>query len=92
MTDQLNSDFEFRVCLLEIQDCLSDTDRRQLNFVFGDEIPRRLQADGSISTALEALQTLFDRAKLSANNYDYLIRGLQAIQRQDCVDKLRSTM
>ena len=88
----MNEDFEFRAVLLKIQDSLTDQDRVQLHFVFGEDIPRRLQANGSLVTALEVLQTLFDRLKISRNNYDYLIRGLTAIERHDCARKLEGNI
>ncbi|CAF3418186.1 unnamed protein product [Rotaria sp. Silwood1] len=88
--DQMDEDFEFRVVLLKIQNSLSDTDRKQLHFLFSKDIPRRLQDGGSLEDALDALQTLFDRAKISRYNNTYLIRGLQAIERHDCVDRLLS--
>lgn len=90
MTDQADEDFAFRAVLIKIQHSLSDDDRRQLNFLFGEDIPRCLQSNGSIEASLSALQTLFDRLKISSNNYTYLVRALQAIQREDCVERLLS--
>ena len=85
----MSEEFEFRIVLLKLQDSLSDADRVQLHFVFGEDIPRRLQANGSLETALEVLQTLFDRLKISPKNFDYLTQGLTAIQRHDCAQKLQ---
>ncbi|CAM4779646.1 unnamed protein product [Rotaria magnacalcarata] len=87
---EMNEDFEFRVVLIKIQNSLSDSDRLQLHFLFGEDIPRRLQSNGSLETTLEVLQTLFDRLKISNKNYNYLVRALQAIQRPDCVERLLS--
>ena len=84
----MDEDFEFRAVLIKIQDVLSDTDRVQLHFLFGKDIPRSLQSNGSLETALDALQILFDKAKISRNNYDYLVRALRAIQRHDCAQIL----
>jgi hypothetical protein len=88
MATQVNEDFEFRAILIKIQNSLSDSDRSQLHFLFGEDIPRRLQSNGSLETALEGLQTLFDRLKISRNNYDYLVRALQVIERHDCAQRL----
>lgn len=89
MSDIPNDDeFEFRVVLIRIQDSLSDDDRKQLNFLFGDDIPRRLQDNGSLNNSLDVLQTLFDRLKISKDNFHYLSRALTAIQREDCVQRL----
>ena len=86
---ETDAEFEFRVVLIQIQDSLSDPDRKQLNFLFGDDIPRRLQDNGSLSNELDVLQTLFDRLKISTDNFEYLAKGLKAIRREDCVQRLR---
>ena len=78
----MNPEFDFRVVLIKIQDSLSDCDRKQLHFLFSNDIPRRLQSDGSLETSLEVLQTLCDRLKISSDNVDYLIKGLKAIRLQ----------
>ncbi len=83
----MNEDFEFRAVLIKIQDKLTNSDRSKLHFLFGEDIPRRL-SDGSLETALEALQTLFERLKISKNNYDYLVRALKIIERPDCAERL----
>ncbi len=85
----MSDDFEFRIVLVQIQNLLSDRDRQQLHFLFAEDIPRRLQSNGSIENALEGLQTLFDRVKISRNDYNYLVRALEAIERPDCVQRLR---
>ncbi len=87
---QMNDDFEFRAVLIKIQNSLTDIDRKQLHFTFGEDIPRRLQSDGSLDTALEVLSALFDRLKISKDNYDYLVHGLRAIERHDCAERLLS--
>ena len=87
---QINEDFEFRIVLIKIQNSLSDTDRRQLHFLFGEDIPRRLQYGGSLEDALETLQVLFNRLTISPNNYDYLVRALRVIERHDCAQRLLS--
>ena len=89
MTRSKNDDFEFRAVLLRIQDSLSDAERRQLHFLFTEDIPRRLQLDGSVETALDVLQALFDREKISPKNFEYLLNGLKAIQRHDCAQRLK---
>lgn len=89
MATLMDEEFEFRIVLLLIQNSLSDVDRKQLHFLFGEDIPRRLQSDGSLGTALDALQTLFDRLKVSKDNYNYLVRAFEGIQRHDCAQRLR---
>lgn len=90
MSDTPREDeFAFRAVLVRIQDSLSDSDRKQLNFLIGDDIPRRLQDNGSLINSLDVLQTLFDRLKISADNFEYLTKRLEVIQREDCVQRLR---
>jgi len=84
----MDGEFEFRVVLIKIQHSLSDEDRKQLHFLFGEDIPRRLQENGSLENSLDALQKLFDSLKISRNNFDYLVRALQTIQRHDCAQRL----
>lgn len=86
----MNPEFDFRVVLIQIQNFLTDCNRKELNFLFGDDIPRRLQSDGSVENSLDVLQTLCDRLKISKDNVDYLINGLKAIQRPDCAQLLES--
>ncbi|CAF1094008.1 unnamed protein product [Adineta steineri] len=82
------ADTTFRIVLIKIQHSLSNEDRQQLNFIFGDDIPRVLREKGSLADSLNALQALFDRLKISRDNYDYLVQALQAIQRHDCAQRL----
>ena len=84
----MDPEFYFRLVLIKVQESLSDSDRKQLHFFFSDDIPRHLQSDRSLETSLEVLQTLCDRLKISSDNVDYLINGLNAIQRDDCVQLL----
>lgn len=85
----IDADFQFRTVLLKIEDSLSNDDRMQLHFLFGKDIPRTLRETGSLEESIRVLQTLFERAKISAENVEYLRRGLEAIQRFDCVEKLQ---
>ena len=81
-------DFKFRAEMIKLQNLLSDEDREQLHFYFGDDIPRRLRDNNSLSTALEVVQTLLDRTKISPTDVAYLINGLKAIERHDCAKRL----
>ena len=84
----MDKEFEFRIILVKIQNSLSDEDRCKLNFLFSEDIPRQLQADGSLGNSLNVLQALFDRTKISKNNCDYIIQALQAIERHDLAQRL----
>lgn len=91
MDSTIDNDFDFRALLLKIQDSLSDEDRIQLHFVFGNDIPRTLQSDGSLEASLQALEKLMERSKFSKDNINYLVRSLEAIHRLDCAERLKSS-
>ncbi|CAF1378392.1 unnamed protein product [Adineta ricciae] len=84
----MSDDFDFRVVLIKIQNSLSDSDRKQLHFLFGEDIPRTVQEDGSVSSSIDAFQRLLDGAKISPTDSGYLIRALRGINREDCVKRL----
>jgi hypothetical protein len=88
-TGQTDEEFNFRVVLIKIQNSLSDSDRKQLNFLFNEDIQRCLQNDSSLDGAMEILQTLFDRLKISKDDFGYLDRALRAIERHDCAQRLQ---
>jgi hypothetical protein len=85
----MNEELEFQVVLLKIQNKLTDSDRKQLHFAFCEDIPRRLQENDSLDTALNELGILFDHLEISKNNYDYLAHALEAIELHDCDQRLR---
>ena len=84
----MSEDFDFRVVLIKIQNLLSDSDRKQLHFLFGEDIPRTLQEDGSLSSSIDAFQRLLDGAKISPTDCEYLVRALREIKREDCIKRL----
>lgn len=84
----IDIDFQFRAVLLKIEDLLSSDDRMKLHFLFGENIPRVLRENGSLEESIRVLQTLFERMKISSENFEYLLAGLRAIQRFDCVKQL----
>ncbi len=59
-----------------------------MHFLFGEDIPRRLQFDGSLDTAVDVLQTLLDRRKISKDDCGDLFHGLRAIEREVCAQRL----
>jgi hypothetical protein len=71
----MDQQFDFRVLLLELQDCLSENDRQRLHFIVGDTIPRYLRDDSTLGRTLSLLESLFDRAKISEQDFNYLIQA-----------------
>ncbi|CAF4599445.1 unnamed protein product [Rotaria sp. Silwood1] len=86
---QMDEQFDFRVLLLKLQDYLSDNDRRRLHFIVGDTIPRHLRDDPTLGGTLSLLESLFDQAKISEQDFDYLIRAFNEIHCYKAVERLK---
>ncbi|CAF2406824.1 unnamed protein product [Rotaria sp. Silwood2] len=85
----MDEQFDFRALLLKLQDCLSDNDRRRLHFIFGDTIPRHLRDDPTLGGTLSLLESLFDQAIISEQDFDYLIRAFNEIHCHQAVKRLK---
>ena len=84
----MDDKFGFRALLLKFQDCLSNDDRHRLHFLVGDIIPRHPRDDPSIGGTLSTLESLFDRGKISEQDFDYLIEAFREIRCYDAVRRL----
>jgi hypothetical protein len=82
--------FDFRAVLLKIQDILSDKDRQRLHFLLGDDIPRYLRDDPSLSGTLRVLESLLEKAIISDQACDYLIDAFNKIRCHDAAKRLKS--
>ena len=89
LKNKMNEQFDFRALLIKLQDCLTDNDRRRLHFIVGDTIPRYLRDDPSLSGTLSLLESLFDQAKISEQDFDYLIYAFNEIHCYEGVKRLR---
>ncbi len=85
----MDEQFDFRALLIKLQDCLSDNDRRRLHFIVGDTIPRYLRDDSTLGGTLSLLESLFDRAIISEQDFDYLIHAFNEIQCYEAVKRLK---
>lgn len=85
----MDEQFDFRALLIKLQDCLSDNDRRRLHFIVGDTIPRYVRDDPTLGGTLTLLESLFDRAKISEQDFDYLIQAFQEIHCFEGVKRLK---
>ena len=85
----MNEQFDFRALLIKLQDCLSDNDRRRLHFIVGDTIPRHIRDDPTLSGTLTLLESLFDRAKISEQDFNYLIQAFREIHCYEGVKRLK---
>ena len=84
----MDQQFDFRALLIKLQDNLSDNDRRRLHFILGDTIPRQLRDDPTLGGTLSLLESLFDQAKISEQDFDYLIQAFREIPCYDGVRRL----
>lgn len=85
----MDEQFDFRAFLVKLQDGLSENDRRRLHFIVGDTIPRHLRDDPTLGGTLSLLESLFDRAKISEQDFDYLIQAFQEIHCYEAVKRLK---
>ena len=80
----------FRVVLLDILDRLTANERKKLSFLLSDDIERQISDDPTIGGTLNVFQQLFDRGKISEENFSYLIEAFQAIKCQQAAKSLTS--
>lgn len=85
----MDRQFDFRVLLVQIQNRLSDDDRRRFHFLIGDIIPRHQRDDCTLGGTLTLLESLFDRALISEDYLEFLIRVFREIQCYDAVRRLQ---
>ena len=84
----MDHQFDLRALLVKVQDCLSDSDRCRLHFLFGDIIPRKLRDDPSISGTLNLLESLFDQDKINDQDLSLLVEAFREISCYDAVKRL----
>ncbi|CAF5075104.1 unnamed protein product, partial [Rotaria sp. Silwood1] len=85
----MSGEFDFRALLLKIQDLLSDNDRHRLLFLLGEDVPRYLRDDPSLSGILRVLESLFEKAIISNQDCDYLIKAFTKIHCNDAAKRLQ---
>ncbi|UJR11826.1 hypothetical protein I4U23_016006 [Adineta vaga] len=85
----MSGQFDFRALLIKVQDLLSDRDRVRLHFLLGDDIPRNLRDNSSLSGTLSVLESLFDKDMISDQDCDYLIEAFKKIHCYDAAKRLQ---
>jgi len=78
-----------RAILLKLQDRLSDNDRKRLHFFLGNDVPRRIRDDPSLSGTLSLMESLFDQDKISERDFSLLIDAFDQIQCTDAAKILK---
>jgi hypothetical protein len=72
-----------RAIILKLQDRLSDNDRKRLHFFLGNDVPKRIRDDPSLSGTLQLVESLFDQDKINEQDFTFLIKAFDEIQ---CID------
>ncbi len=78
-----------RAIILKLQDRLSDNDRKRLHFFLGNDVPRRIRDDQSLSGTLSLMESLFDQDKINEQDFTFLINAFDEIQCTDAVKLLK---
>ena len=78
-----------RSIILKLQDRLSDNDRQRLHFFLGENVPRQIRDDRTLNGTLRLMESLFDRDKISEQDFTLLITAFEAIQCVDAAKLLR---
>ncbi|CAF1506583.1 unnamed protein product [Adineta ricciae] len=83
------SKIHFRQVIIEVLDHLSSVERKKLSFLLHDDIERRICDDPTIGGALDSIQQLVDRGKISEEDFSYLIDAFQRIKCYQAVKSLK---
>jgi hypothetical protein len=75
-----------RSIILNLQDRLSNDDRKRLHFYLGNDVPRRIRDDPSLGGTLSLMDSLFDQDKINDEDFSYLINAFDDIH---CADAAR---
>jgi hypothetical protein len=75
-----------RAIILKLQDRLSNDDRKRLHFYLGNDVPRRIRDDPSLSGTLNLMDSLFDQDKINEQDFTLLINAFDEIR---CIDAVK---
>jgi len=78
-----------RGIILNLENRLSDNDRKRLHFFLGNDVPRRIRDDPSLGGTLSLMECLFDQDKINEQDFTFLINAFDEIQCLDAVNLLR---
>ncbi|CAF1278678.1 unnamed protein product [Rotaria sordida] len=76
---------DFRALLVQVQDRLSDADRRRLHFLFAGDIPKWYNIHPSMSGTLDLLQWLIEHDKVSEEDITILMKAFRKINCTEAV-------
>lgn len=86
------TEIRFRKVLIDILHDLSDVDRKKLAFLLGKDIERRLRDNATVEGTLDIFQQLFDKGKISGENFSYLIDAFHGIKCYEVANRLKSML
>jgi hypothetical protein len=81
-----------RSIILKLQDRLSDNDRQRLHFFLGNDVPRVIRDNSTLSGTLNLMESLFDQDKINEKDFTFLIYAFDEIQCFDAVKLLKGTL
>ncbi|CAF0798031.1 unnamed protein product [Adineta ricciae] len=78
-----------RAIILNLQDRLSNDDRKRLHFYLGNDVPRRIRDDPTLGGTLNLMDSLFDQDKINEHDFSYLIEVFDQIRCFDAAKLLK---
>jgi hypothetical protein len=75
--------------ILQLKNRLNENDRERLQLFLGDDIPRRLKEDSSLSGIFNRIQSLLDQDQIDEQEFIFLISAFEKIQCYDAANLLR---
>lgn len=81
-----------RAIILKLQDRLSNEDRNRLHFYLGNDIPRPIRDDSSLSGTLNLMNSLFDQDIINEKDFTFLIKAFNEIRCIDAVKLLKGNI
>ncbi|CAF1472872.1 unnamed protein product [Adineta ricciae] len=78
-----------RSIILNLQDRLSNDDRKRLHFYLGNDVPRRIRDDPTLGGTLNLMDSLFDQDIINEKDFTYLIEAFHEIRCFDAVKLLK---
>lgn len=80
---------DLRGIIVRLQDYLTDDDRRRLHFFVGNDVPRRVRDEPTLSGTLALMESLFEQEKINEQDFTFLIHAFEQIRCIDAVKFLR---
>ena len=81
-----------RAIILNLQDRLSNDDRKRLHFYLGNDVPRRIRDDPTLGGTLNLMDSLFDQDKINDEDFSYLIEAFDQIRCFDAARQLKGQL